>query len=319
MEKHRVALVKCPGYESSSVSAALGRQFNLLGGLDKFILPGDSVLIKPNLIAPKPAGCAAQTDPAVIFELAKMLKDFGAKPFVADSPAWSNTFNCVKALGLHDKLEYLGVPVKQLDQPVSCRIGIDRIRVGISRYAVEADKIINLPKFKMHQQIGATFAVKNMFGCVCGKKKALWHFKKGDSKDEFSTLLIDIYKYLAPAINIIDAVLAMEGAGPIRGNPKKLGFLIAGTDPISCETVCANIVNLDPHSLPIVNTAAKLNFGCTDIRQIEILGDPLPAPLTDFQHAPDMPIKFTLAHVLKSVIKQMLILTGRKKNNSPPL
>lgn len=68
----------------------------------------------------------------------------------------------------------------------------------------EADRIVNLPKFKTHQQLTATFAVKNMFGCVCGKEKAFWHFAKGHSLEEFSRLLIGIYQLLSPCLTIAD-------------------------------------------------------------------------------------------------------------------
>jgi hypothetical protein len=51
-----------------------------------------------------------------------------------------------------------------------------------------------------------------MFGCVSGKQKALWHFIKGGRRDEFCGLLIDIYRYLNPALTIIDAVTAMDAA-----------------------------------------------------------------------------------------------------------
>ena len=100
------------------------------------------------------------------------------------------------------------MPVKQLDNPKKCRIGASDTKVGISSIALDADVIISLAKLKTHQQLVATFAVKNMFGCVSGKRKAFWHFAKGKNADDFCQLLIDIYKFLNPALTIIDAVMA---------------------------------------------------------------------------------------------------------------
>ena len=119
----------------------------------------------------------------MILEVARLLKDCGAKPFVADSPAWADTAACARALELIEPLQKLGVPIRQLDDPRKCRLPRGGPRVGISSVALDADAIINLPKFKAHQQLTATFAVKNMFGCVSGKHKALWHFRKGDDAD----------------------------------------------------------------------------------------------------------------------------------------
>ena len=246
MSEPKVTLMRCSDYNRPNIAEAIERHFELLGGLDRFIKPGDSVLLKPNFIAPRSHRHATQTHPVVIFETARLLKDFGARPFIGDSPAWGNVFTCVKALKLEESLKKLSVPVKQLDKPRWCKMGKNDIKVGISSVALDADKIINLPKFKTHQQLVATFAVKNMFGCVSGKRKALWHFRKGGKFEDFCELLIEIFRFLNPALTIIDGVMAMDGQGPIRGRTRPLGWLIGGTDPMACETVCCKLVNIKP-------------------------------------------------------------------------
>jgi uncharacterized protein (DUF362 family) len=310
MANPTVTLTRCDDYSRPAIAEAIEKHFNMLGGLEKFVRSGDSVLLKPNFIAPRSRRHATQTDPAVILEMARLLKDFGARPFVADSPAWGDTFACVKALRLDEPLKQLAVPVKQLDKPKKCRVGSKNIRIGISSIALDADVIINLPKFKSHQQLVATFAVKNMFGCVSGKQKALWHFRKGSSQDEFCELLIDIYRYLNPALTIIDAITAMDGRGPIRGRARPLGWLIGGIDPIACETICAKLVNIEPEDIPIIKAARQIGFGCSEPAEIQIAGDDFSQHIcTDFKLPKMIPIRFSLLHVCKSVCKQVLLLT----------
>jgi len=309
MNDSKVTLTRCGDYSQAAVAEALQRQFKLLGGPEKFVRPGDTVLLKPNFIAPRSRRHATQTDPAVILETARLLREFGAKPFVADSPAWADVFACVKVLELEEPLKKMAVPVRQLDKPKWCKVGARSTRVGISSIALDADVIINLPKFKSHQQLVATFAVKNMFGCVAGKAKALWHLAKGGSADDFCELLIDIYKFLNPAVTIIDAVTAMDGPGPIRGRARPLGWLIGGTEPIACETICARLVGIEPESLPIIKTAKRMGFGCSDPARIEIAGDDLSQAIcTDFQLPQMIPIRFSLLHVCKSICKQIVLL-----------
>jgi len=310
-----VTLTRCSDYSEPKISDAIERQFKLLGGLDRFVRPGDSVLLKPNFIAPRSHRHATQTHPAVVLETARLLKDFGARPFVGDSPAWANVFACAKALRLEESLRKLSVPVKQLDKPKWCRIGTKNIRVGISSVALDADVIINLPKFKSHQQLVATFAVKNMFGCVAGKRKALWHFAKGGSADDFCELLIEIFKFLNPGLTLIDAVSVMDGRGPIRGRTRPLGWLIGGTDPIACETICAQLVAMEPANLPIIKTARQMGFGCSDPARIQIAGDDFSQSIcTDFELPKLIPIRFSLLHVCKSVCKQIFLLTKATVN-----
>jgi uncharacterized protein (DUF362 family) len=309
MAQIKVSLTKCNDYEPVNVRAALLKHFNLHGGISAFVSRDDKVLIKPNMIAPKPASCAVQTDPAVIIELAKILLDFGAKPFVADSSAWANAAACAEALGIVEPLKKLGVRIKQLSRPVKCTLEHSGTKIGISSVALEADKIINLPKLKTHQQLVATIAVKNMFGCVSGKAKVIWHYRKGATSENFCTMLIDIYKLLGPVLTIIDAVVAMEGPGPIRGNPKKLGWLVASVDPMAAEVICCDLIGFNPEQLPLIRAAEKIGFGCTNKQNIQVVGDLLPDdPHLGLVPAEQTPLRFTPARIVKSVLRQIFIL-----------
>jgi len=223
-------------------------------------------------------------------------------------------FGCAKALKLEEPLKELSVPVKQLDKPKWCRVGRRNTKVGISSVALDADVIINLAKFKTHQQMVATFAVKNMFGCVAGKRKAIWHFRKGGNTDDFCEFLIDIFEFLNPALTIIDAVIAMDGPGPIRGGARPLGWLIGGTEPVACETVCCKLVNIKPEELPIIKTARQMGLGCSDAGKIEIAGDNFSENIcTDFELGKPVPLRFSFLHVCKSICKQIILLAKSLK------
>jgi len=315
MSEAAVSLIHCVDYDDREVTSSLVRQFELLGGIDKFVSRGDSVLVKPNFIAPRSRCHATQTHPQVLLSLAKLLKDFGAKPFIGDSPAWGDVFECVHKLKMEEQLQKLDVPVKQLDKPRKCQIGSKQTNVAISSVALEADKIINVPKFKTHQQLIATFAIKNMFGCVSGKQKAYFHFAKGGDEFEFCQLLVEIYKYLNPVLTIIDGIIAMDGPGPISGRARPLGFLIAGTEPVSCEVICSKLIDIDPMKMPTINAAKRLGFGCWDIDRIKVLGDEWESNIcTDFNFAKQIPLRFSLTHVLKSGLKQILLLIKADKD-----
>lgn len=317
MDNATVALTRCENYDPENVTEAVARQFDLLGGVERFVKRGDRVLLKPNFIAPRsPEQAPAQTHPAVILAVARLLKDFGAKPFVSDSPAWTNARTCARALGLIEPLSKLGVDIVELNRSRLCSLGSRRRPVALSSVALDADKIINLPKFKAHQQLVTTFAVKNMFGCVSGKRKALWHFHEGDDATAFCTLLIDIYRRLAPVVTLIDGIVAMQGYGPIRGTNKPLGYLIGGADPIASEMVCAHLVGIDPDAIPVIRTARSISFGCAGLADIDVLGDSLPnEPCADFEWPQLAPIKFSLRHVCRSALRQLLLLIHAAKAN----
>ena len=309
MDKAKVCLVRCENYDGNRTAEAVAKQFEFLGGVDKFVKRGDRVLLKPNMIAPRSYRHAAQTHPSIIIAAARLLKDFGAKPVVGDSPAWTNVSTCAEALKLTEPLKQLGVPLIDLNRPKWRRVDQRGTKVGISSEALEADVIINLPKFKSHQQLVATFAVKNMFGCVCGKQKTFWHYAKGKTQEQFCEFLIGVYRYIAPAITIIDGVVAMDGAGPINGRSRPLGWLIGATDPIACEVICAGLIDLQAEEIPMIKTAKKLNYGCSNLENIEIKGDAFEFGFCkDFEPANLIPVRFSFFQICKSIVRQIILL-----------
>jgi len=308
--EHAVALQRCRSYNPQQVHLAISRQLELLGGADCFFQKGQRVLIKPNLIVPKGPDMPAQTHPEVIYAMAKIVKEAGAFPVVGDSPAWSTPAGCLKVLGIDQRLKELGVEIVNLNKPV--RMKIARVSVGISRVALEADAIINLPKLKAHQQLGATFAFKNMYGCVAGlagKEKAYWHFARGGEVESFCRMIIGIYQKLNPVLNIIDGIVAMEGQGPINGRPREVGYLVAGTDPTACERVCCDLVGFEPADLPLLVTAGKMGVGIPTDEPISIVGDTFTKPAcSNFKPAIQTPLRFSFGHICKSIAKQCIIL-----------
>ena len=305
-----VNLTAAADYSEQAVTAAIEKQFDL-AGLSKIIARCDSVLVKPNFITPSPPDQSAQTHPAVILAVVKAIKDLGAKPFIGDSPAWSTVEKCISSLGLTEPLQKLDVPFKQLGK--RRYIEIAGVKIGISTHALEADKIINVPKLKAHQQIVATIAIKNMFGCVAGKKKAMLHFTKGGDVPDFCRMLVEIYMLLCPAVNIIDGIDAMQGQGPINGTRRHIGVIVGSTDPVACEAVCARIINLPLEKLPIVAAAKEMSFGCWDFDKITVLGDDCEAFICeDFVQAELTPLQFTFPRIIKSITKQAALLVKHK-------
>ena len=82
-DKAIVSVTRCEDYDPGRVEAALEENLSALGGMERFVNRGERVLLKPNFIAAKDRTKAVQTDPAVLLAVAKMVKDVGAKPFIA--------------------------------------------------------------------------------------------------------------------------------------------------------------------------------------------------------------------------------------------
>jgi uncharacterized protein (DUF362 family) len=81
--KPRVAVVKV----GKSVEGAIKEAVELLGGIETFVEPGESFLVKPNLFTVKSADKGATTDPRVLMTITELIKEAGATPVVGECPA----------------------------------------------------------------------------------------------------------------------------------------------------------------------------------------------------------------------------------------
>ncbi len=269
-----VSIVSCQDYEESAVETAFERLLDPLGGMERFVKPGESVLIKPNLLATKSRDKAVNTDPNVIRAVAQSVLDMGARPFIGDSPGIGTARKNADRCGIGRVADMLGVPVVEFTASVP--IGKTRQRgfpLTLAEVARNADAIINVAKLKTHGQMLMTLGVKNMFGCVVGRRKVQWHLKAGVNRDAFARMLVQIYEALKPRLTVLDGVVGMEGNGPGSGRPRHFGLLAASSDAVALDTVIMSLMGLVPSRLPTVRAAEALGVGETRLERIPVLGE----------------------------------------------
>ncbi len=308
-----VSLGHCPNYDRSLVEAAIRKLLEHLGGMASFVHPGQRVLLKPNLIVPRPAEVAVTTHPEVIRAVAREVLEAGATPFIGDSPAFSSAWDVARASGVVTVAQELGIEIVDLGKRPRTRV-IDPDgpfkRAPISAAALEADAIINLPKIKAHTQMRVSLGSKNLFGCIAGKRKALFHFHASPDPVEFGRMLIALTRHLAPVLTIEDGIVILERDGPTKGDPKSAGFLVASADVVAADLAVLAVLGIDPATVPYLQAARLLGFGPSDLDQIQLAGDSI-----ETLHVPDFvgveeltSIQFTLGRVIQSISRQIVFL-----------
>ncbi|MCK4680694.1 DUF362 domain-containing protein, partial [bacterium] len=270
--KATVAIARCATYEPEDVSRAVALVLDHLGGMSRFISPGEKVLLKPNLLAAKDPDRAITTHPAVIEAVIGAVREAGGEPSMGDSPGgalrgiervWRNT-------GLQDLSERTGTPIVNFEASGARDVAGQLRSYLIARPVLEADAIIGLPKMKTHVLTLYTGCIKNMFGVIPGFGKGRLH-NIAPRPVPFSRHLVDIYSLVRPRLHIMDAVVAMEGDGPSGGRPRTVGVIIGGADPVAVDTVVAGMMGYRDGQVPTIRFAAKKGLGTTRREDIEIV------------------------------------------------
>jgi uncharacterized protein (DUF362 family)/ferredoxin len=270
-----VSLQRVQDYDSERVLAALRICLEPLGGMGAFIRPGQRVLLKPNLLGGFPAERAVTTHPMVVRAAAILALEAGGRVCVGDSCAVGSLHSVAQGCGLEPVLSALRVPLLDCseEQVFDVPGGIIGPRLVLTRALAEVDVVITLPKFKTHGQMIITGALKNQYGLIPGALKGQWHFRL-QQPEWLSALILDINRVARPVLGIMDAVVAMEGAGPSGGTPRFIGALAASPDLAALDTILCHVVGQDPMRVPLLAAAKKHQFGRTTLEEIQNAGSP---------------------------------------------
>ncbi len=317
----RVSLSACQDYDPQHVRLAVQKALQPLGTMSALIKSGQNVLLKPNLVVARRAELAVSTHPEVVRAVALEVLEVGAKPIIADSPGFGSAQSVCAACGLDHVAKELGIEIHDLSKnPEVRRLPKDSPfqTPKFGAIALQADAIINLPKVKAHAQTGMTCAVKNLYGTVSGKRKALYHFRAGDDIHRFCKFICAITRYLNPVLNLADGIIGLESYGPTRGDPRALGFLAASVDPVALDRIVLELLAVPTQTVPTMAAARALAWGEQDLDAIEILGQTLDSlRVEDFRQVPEaerISINFPPSQIIRSYWRQFK-LTMRSRSS----
>jgi uncharacterized protein (DUF362 family)/ferredoxin len=304
---HNVSLAKVPDYERERMGEALERLLEPLGGMTAFVRPGERVLLKPNMLYGKAPDCAVTTHPEVLRAAIELVKNAGGVPLVGDSPGFGDLRKVAEKSGLLQVCADTGAELVEFAEAVEVSGSGLFKRLELARPYLEADRVINLPKLKTHEMMTMTCAVKNLFGAVVGHAKAGWHLKAGADREMFARMLLEIYLLRKPDLTIVDAITAMEGNGPGGGDPRHVGLLMAGVNPVAVDVIAAEIAGIPKKLLYVEATARKLGLDGADRSSIKTVGLPLDeARVAPFRLAPISDVQFGLPPFLKNRLRHYL-------------
>ncbi|MEI6428644.1 MAG: DUF362 domain-containing protein [Pseudanabaena sp. ELA607] len=302
-----VSLRQAHSYDYTTLLPIMREVLEPLGGISSIVKPGDRVLLKPNLLTGARPTKECTTRPEIVYCIAKLVQEAGGKPFLGDSPAFGSAKGVAEANGLLAVAKELNLPLVEFHGDRYATGGaLQHLR--LSKEAMGADVVINLPKVKSHMQLTVTLGVKNLFGCVPGKMKAWWHMEAGKDPQRFARMLIETAQTINPQLTIIDGIIGHEGNGPSGGEPRHLGVLGASRNVFALDRAMLAILQVEPEIVPIAKEMMEQGL-CGELADLTWVGDPLDSWQMDDWRLPDsiMPIDFGLPRVVRSTFKHLYI------------
>lgn len=288
-QKARVAIEQiAPDPDEQAIKKGLQKLIKKMGGIGRYVKPGQTVVIKPNIVSDHgilkdgTVVGGVVTDIRVVKALVEILMPSAGQIIIAEGSSInrSETSKQFTHYG-YDKLVEMGqgkvrlVDLNNDEQvektvPRGKRMFTRKIPVTLD----QADVFINVPVMKIHFAAVVSLCIKSMQGIVPPLEKYMTHF--------FGLWqnLVNVHHLVKPQLWIIDGVTALEDFGPLSGTPKPMNLLLAGTNPVAMDAVAMRIMGLEPEDSPPVWFAHLQGFGPIAREDITIAG-PSPEELRD--------------------------------------
>lgn len=246
------------------------RALAALGGIERFVPPGASVIVKPNICnAYHTYEYASTTNPWVVGALVKLCLEAGARRVrVMDNPFGGSAETAYANSGIGEQVKAAGGEMVIMSgfKYASTEIpeGLDLRRCEIFEDILKADVLINVPIAKHHSLARLTVGMKNLMG-VIGDRPAM-HGNLGQR-------LADLASRLRPALTVVDAVRILRDHGPTGGSlddVQQLDTVIAGPDIVAADSYAATLFGLKPDDLSYVQAGAAMGLGRSDLDNLRI-------------------------------------------------
>ncbi|WP_298612288.1 DUF362 domain-containing protein [uncultured Odoribacter sp.] len=246
-----------------------------MGGMEKFVKPGQKVVVKPNIGWDKTPELAGNTNPDLVAEIIRQCFVAGAKEVVVFDHTCDDWRKCYKNSGIEEAAKAAGAKVvpaheesyyREVELPRAKNLKKAKIHASL----LDCDVWINVPILKNHGGAKMTISMKNHMGIVWDR--GFFH------KNDLQQCIADICTLDKPAVlNIVDAYRVMKTNGP-RGksaadvvNPK--GLFIS-TDIVAVDTAATKFFNqIESMPLDVVGHLAKgeeLQIGTMDIQKLKV-------------------------------------------------
>ncbi len=241
-----------------------------MGGMERYIKPGQSVILKPNASWDVPPERAANTNPELMKAIVQDCLRAGARQVFAfdhTCDQWEKSYdnsgvaNAVREGGGQMLPANVERYYTDVDIPGAKRL----TKAKVYERLMQADVFINIPVLKHHASTTITIAMKNLMGVVWDRR--FWH------RNDLHQCIADFCLYRKPDLNIVDAYLVMTQNGP-RGRSEadltRMQSVLVSSDILAIDAAGAMMLGHEPENIAHLRIAAEMGIGQIDLEQLNI-------------------------------------------------
>jgi uncharacterized protein (DUF362 family) len=240
-----------------------------LGGMSRFVSPGDVVVVKPNICSSYYGyEYAATTNPWVVGAVVKLAFESGAKQVKVMDYPFAGPEKAYRTSGIQDEVQKAGgkmVPMSHIKfMETAIPEGKDLKSARIYDDVLRSDVLINVPIAKNHELALLTLAMKNLMGVIYNRPRM--HANLGQR-------LADLSTRVRSHLVIVDAVRMLMAHGPTGGNladVKKADTIIASPDIVAADSYAATLFGYKPEQLGYIKKGVQMGLGIKDLDTLNI-------------------------------------------------
>ncbi len=250
--------------ENTDHIAALHASLDAIGGINRFVNPGEKVTVKPNIGWDRTPEQAANTSPILVAEMVRICLEAGASEVVVTDISCNHPPRCFLRSGIKEAAEDAGARVilpRDEDYVTVDLKGRMLAAWPVLRHFIETDRLINMPIVKNHSLSRCTIGLKNLYGILGGRRNQL--------HQQIDQSIVDLAAFCKPTLVVVDATRVMVRGGPTGGSLDDVvvrNSIICATDHVAADARAVEFLDMHADTVGHIMLAHKTGLGQIDYK-----------------------------------------------------
>jgi uncharacterized protein (DUF362 family) len=243
---------------------ALRASLDAIGGIKRFVKPGERVTVKPNVGWDRTPEQAADTNPLLVGEMVRLCLAAGAASVIVSDISCNDPRRCFLRSGIREAAEKAGATVilpldedyREIDMG-----GKVLTKWPVLKHFVDTDRLINMPIVKHHSLSTCTVGMKNLYGIIGGSR--------GRLHQQIDQSIVDLVMFATPTLTVVDASRVLLRGGPTGGSLDDVSIqntVMCATDPVAADSRASEFLGSSGDRVSHIVLGEKSGLGFVDYR-----------------------------------------------------